>query len=826
MVSVNTAYISTGGNRYSAAADWDRQSGIHAYGSDQNIALSKPLVRPALAPDSLYLIQTQVEKNGIRATLVGHTDTVTAVKFLQSTSVDQRILLTASADCVLRVWQIDSETFGWTAATTVKAHWSSINAVAVAPGKDIFATAAADATVKVWRLDTTPTGDLCLLLVTTITLKPRYIPLAVSLRCVHEETSRESLLLAVSGTTSIIQIYAVPTLREGSKASLQASLSGHEGWVRSVDLRSGLTLEDGGLLLASASQDKYVRLWRFHKGGIKGSVASESSQALGAPTQSTLTAKLQTVEVAGIKFTITFEALLLGHEDWVYTATWNPARDRQQLLTASADNSLSIWEPDPDSGIWVSTARLGEISGQKGSTSATGSTGGFWTGLWSPDGNAVCCLGRTGSWRLWQFDLRELYWIPQIGIGGHVGTVSDLVWEKHSQYLLSTSSDQTTRLHARCENTAEKSWHEFSRPQIHGYDLNCIASIRPDTFVSGADEKLLRVFQEPNAIADLLHRLCNIPPPSASELPDTAGIPVLGLSNKAGEDAGGEEGTVNGTSGPDDAVDVNELLPNRPRIDISRPPLEDNLAKGTLWPEQEKLYGHGYEISAVATSHDGTLIASACKSSSLSHAVIKLYDTSDWHEIRPSLEAHSSTALRLRFSTDDQFLLSVGRDRQWAIFKRTAPGDKSYTLLASNPKGHTRMILDAAWVNTSKPRAFVTAGRDKSVKIWVEEGNSYACKTTIQCRFPVTAVDSTTIWMEDAFCIAVGEEDGQIRLHTVSFDTWDVRLSTLIEKMISPSKAITRLAWRPELRDGVSELAVASHDSSVRVFSISARSAT
>lgn len=44
MVSITTEYISVGGNRHPAAADWDVQSGILAYGADTNVALWDPLV--------------------------------------------------------------------------------------------------------------------------------------------------------------------------------------------------------------------------------------------------------------------------------------------------------------------------------------------------------------------------------------------------------------------------------------------------------------------------------------------------------------------------------------------------------------------------------------------------------------------------------------------------------------------------------------------------------------------------------------------------------------------------------------------------------------
>ena len=48
--------------------------------------------------------------------------------------------------------------------------------------------------------------------------------------------------------------------------------------------------------------------------------------------------------------------------------------------------------------------------------------------------------------------------------------------------------------------------------------------------------------------------------------------------------------------------------------DYSRPPVEDYLVKHTLWPELNKLYGHAYEILALACTSDGKYIASSCKS--------------------------------------------------------------------------------------------------------------------------------------------------------------------------------------------------------------------
>ena len=61
------------------------------------------------------------------------------------------------------------------------------------------------------------------------------------------------------------------------------------------------------------------------------------------------------------------------------------------------------------------------------------------------------------------------------------------------------------------------------------------------------------------------------------ERPAGASVPALGLSNKAvGE----------GTS---QALAITDL-------DVARRPFEGELASSTLWPEIEKIFGHGYEV--------------------------------------------------------------------------------------------------------------------------------------------------------------------------------------------------------------------------------------
>lgn len=668
-----------------------------------------------------------------------------------------QIILSGSGDKTIRIWRARSaDTDVFDSVATLDGHKRPVKCLAVSKSPDIVVSGSADSTIKIWRL---VVQDACVKaeLLQTVQTQPRFTPLSLAL---HRLPNSGDLVLAVAGTKNAVQVYVSS---RNSNFCHQATLTGHEDWIQAIAITKERPIEDSDLLLATASQDKYIRLWRITRRETK---SNSTNGDVLATFEQTLSNKAHMLEASQYSYALTFEALLLGHDDWIYTLSWRLDNNQLRLLSASADNSIAIWQLEESSGVWVCTTRLGEISAQKGSTTATGSTGGFWIGLWSPNGNTLVSLGRTGSWRLWNYDGNQDRWVQGVGIGGHTKSVADVAWSREGSFLVSTGSDQTTRLHAAWKQGTKRSWHEMARPQIHGYILNCIDSLGQTQIISGADEKLLRVFDEPRATAELLDQLCGIKTSGQENLPVAANIPVLGLSNKAIEDINEGQNEVNEGVAAEEAL-LDTSVTQALSVDLIHPPFEDQLARYTLWPEKEKLYGHGYEISAVAASHDGSLVATSCRASSIDHALIRIYETKDWRQIKPPLVAHSLTVTALCFSKDDQFLLSVGRDRQWVVFERDVDSHDSYLLKHSNPKGHSRMILYAAWAPVEAGRIFATASRDKTVKVWSMSGTHAECMVTITASSPVTAVDIAPILLQECVIVAMGTETGEVGLYII-----------------------------------------------------------
>ncbi|SCU91415.1 LADA_0F09824g1_1 [Lachancea dasiensis] len=767
-----------GCNRQTQVSDYSSKWKVAAFGAGKTIALWKPLESAA---------------RGVYVTLKGHKAEVTCVRFVK----DSDLMITASEDFQIKIWEHSNDTFE--NIQTLNHHKHTITAIAVL--HDIFAVGCADGSVSIWSLASGKAQ-----LAHSFEPKTNTFPLCLALKSMQDN----SMLLAVGGTNPNVFIYSFEwRAQEMSNFQQAAVLEGHEDWIKAMDFYEE---SKGNILLATGSQDRYIRLWRIRTNElIDNSDEDDSKLKLLSNKQSKFMAN------ANLKVAINFEALIVGHDDWISCLQWH--KDRLQLMASTADTAVMIWEPDEDSGVWICASRLGELS-SKGASTATGSAGGFWSCNWlfHEGRDYILTNGKTGSWRMWGSGEMGI-WHQHLAITGPAKAATDAAWSPDGTYLLVTSLDQTTRLLSKYRRTDDRdekagSWFEFARPQIHGYDMMCVEPLSKTRFISGGDEKILRSFDEPKGVAQILEKFAGIHIEHPDVMPDSAALPALGLSSKAVADTEDEE------EEDPDARETNETKNISFDVvsSLTTPPIEDQLQRHTLWPEIEKLYGHGYEISCLDISADSNVVASACKSNNTQHAVIRFFDTRTWLQLKPAEQLHALTITRLKFSNDNTSLLSVSRDRQWAIWRRDLTSNE-FHLAYKNERAHTRIIWDGDWAPLEYGQLFVTASRDKSVKAWrfSSSVSDYVEDGLFKLGEPVTALSIYPELFNGKILLALGLESGAIEIFI--YGEQFCRITRLDDK-ITPADRINRLRWSP-VHDGCKlNLASVSADHSARIYSI------
>ena len=667
-------------NRISDALDFDSQTDLIAYAGSNLVG---------------------IVKNGTLKTLSGHAGKVTCVKFARAGTL--LYLISGSVDKVVNLWELDE--FGNVLKDPVSFrdnHEFGLVSIGVFASKVtelMFATADTGSNIKIWK---SVGGHVSC--IQTLLISPQQ---ALSLSLCYLPARLESIpMLLVGGTDCSLNVYVQSSRGEFEK---RLSLVGHSDWIRSISVakfndsssntNADYNLDD--LMIATASQDSYIRIWRVSVGKNSNSDNIDGSKQLST--------KAFELTVNGVSYQFLLDAVLMGHDDWVQSVSWqaqNIETNKQQmaLISASADKSLIVWRPDSHSQSWVPEERVGEVGGR---------TLGFYGAKLNANGTKIYSNGYNGAIHVWEKKLLDssVSWEPAVGVSGHSMSVQGLKWDPTGSFFISVSSDQTARIFSTWKHQEIETWHEIGRSQIHGYNLNTIDFISKYQYVSGADEKVLRVFDAPKTFAQSLQGLGGDKEDESvlEQRPVGANLPALGLSNKAFF-AGEATQVVSDLKleiYPAEEITPTSCLP------LTQPPFEEHLLQNTLWPETEKLYGHVYEIIKVATNKQGTMIASAAKASKAEHAAIRLWSTKKWIELCKPLMCHSLTVTALKFSNCGRFLLSAGRDRSWALFDVSDAENGNTKLIMHQAAAQSRIIWDCSF--TPDDVYFATASRDKTV---------------------------------------------------------------------------------------------------------------
>jgi elongator complex protein 2 len=248
------------------------------------------------------------------------------------------------------------------------------------------------------------------------------------------------------------------------------------------------------------------------------------------------------------------------------------------------------------------------------------------------------------------------------------------------------------------------------------------------------------------------------------------------------------------------------------KYNYSVPPDEDFLTNNTLWPETNKLYGHGYEVFCTAASHDGSIIASGGKALSEKHAKLFIWDAKK-NILLSKLDGHTLTIVQIEFSHDDKYLLTVSRDRSWCLYEKTNE-PILYKLIHIEKEAHGRIIWGCSWTPDSS--LFITGSRDKFLKVWEKEGDTFVNKHSFEFEDSVTSVNIIPRKINNQFISILGFESGNIELYSI---TTGIKFITKINEYLSHGSSVKRI--KSFITDNTIRFATCSEDNSTRIFDIS-----
>lgn len=764
--------IFAGCNRQTNCLDFSKSKTTIAYGSNRHIGLWKPL---------------NEENRGTYELIKGHNKEVTCVRFIEQDDC----LVSCSEDSVVMIWK--EKKGKYECINRLQRHNNSVTCLGVFD-KDIFVTGDSGGKLIFWsKRFNEKEFDFSF----EFDLQEGFYPLTLSLQLMQKPNM---YFLIVGGTSKKIHVFffKLNDKKEIEEFEQTHILEGHENWVKCSLI---IQKNESSFLIATGSLDKYVRIWKldFTENFFYSNFVNRNNV-------------FQTK--SGITLCVSFDALLSSNSECVMDLKWSPDtklfpdKTSLNLVSCTSDSQLLIWQINQDTDVWYCINLLGDVS-LKGSSTATGSSGGFWSCHWFSDekNDYIVASCRTGSIRLYKsFDRTNKLFESILGITGFTLPATSVSWSKNGDFFSATSLDKTCRLFSTWEKgRTTRTWHEFSRSQIHGYGLIDVDYINDFTYVSCAEEKILRVFEFTSSTIDLLRNLSNtnILDPQIKDLMQFASIPVLGLSNKS----------------EDHQTDLQEKKKNSNSL---HPPIEDDLQRNTLFPEIEKLYGHGHDLSCCAVSPDATCIASSCKSNTIEHAVIKIFNIKKGYLLSNNvLKAHSLTVTSLKFSSDSSYLLSVSRDRLIAVWYRES-SQHEFSLLDFNPSAHSRIIWDCDWLpKFNNYYFFLTVSRDKCLKFWsILEGKINLLDLLTLC-FPIVSLSCHKCLFEDKAVFAIALENGSIYFYTVTLTLCSPLFLKILEipSHSSPSEKVSCLSFNSKLYLNRLQLCVTSCDNTVSIYS-------
>jgi WD40 repeat protein/tetratricopeptide (TPR) repeat protein len=511
--------------------------------------------------------------------------------------------------------------------------------------------------------------------------------------------------------------------------TLVTTLFGHQNSVTSV------AFSPDSQLIASSSWDGTVRLWRRdgtvlrtlkgHIGHIY-SVSFSPNGQLVASTGGDGTVRLWTI--AG-KLIGTFR----GHEGVVQWVSFSP--NGEIIASASKDKTIKLW-----------TAQGKLLQTLKGHSAKVNCV------VFSPDGETIASASDDRTIKLWSRTGKLLKTFPK-----HPSWVFGVAFSADSQRLASASGDNTVRLW-NPNGTLVKTFTGHS-------DSITAVSFSPSgvnqLIASASFDKTIKLWSRRDQPRLVLQHQTNVKDVTFS--PDNKLIAAAGTETTVKIwDRNGQ--LLNTLRGHSDRICSISFSPDGQLIASAS---RDGTVK--LWTRSgtliETLKGHKDWVLSVSFSPDGRQLASASRD-----GTVKLWTRKGI--LIKTLVGHRERVNVVRFSPDGQLLVSASDDKTVKLW--TADGTLRKTLL-----GHTNWVLDVSFSADSQMLA--SASYDNTVKLWNRKGDLFRTlrghtDSVAHVRFsPTGKILATSSW------------DNRIQLWRLD--------DTLIKTLENHKERITSVNW-------------------------------